>query len=335
MIIGFILGCIIISIIFFFVFYPKVKEKIEINQDILKKNQQLQEDFSNKNHEYQLLLKDYDNKADQRDNLEKQISNSIQKLSELDDQAKDAAVNFKKAYFEKVESDIKLKEKEATIDYQNYKSFIQKEKEKAEQEYLNLLKDSAEEFSKKLAAFSLESDQAKKKLAELHSKVDAAVAADKRKFEEENKIDYYRLIIPEEDLKEIAKIREIIPYLRNPEPLNKVIYKYYYEKPYNDLIGRVLGSKSYTGIYKITNLTNGMCYVGQAVSISERWRQHIKRGLGAETPTNNKLYPAMQKFGVENFSFEMIEECERSKLNEREDYWQEFFKAKEFGYSIK
>ena len=78
-----------------------------------------------------------------------------------------------------------------------------------------------------------------------------------------------------------------------------------------------------------------MCYVGQAVSISERWRQHIKRGLGAETPTNNKLYPAMQKFGVENFSFEMIEECERSKLNEREDYWQEFFKAKEFGYSIK
>jgi hypothetical protein len=123
--------------------------------------------------------------------------------------------------------------------------------------------------------------------------VDAAVAADKRKFEEENKIDYYRLIIPEEDLKEISKIREIIPYLRNPEPLNKVIYKYYYEKPYNDLIGRVLGSKSYTGIYKITNLTNGMCYVGQAVSISERWRQHIKRGLGAETPTNNKLYPAM------------------------------------------
>lgn len=265
MIIGFILGCIIISAIFFFVFYPKVKEKIEINQDILKKNQQLQEEFSNKNHEYQLLLKDYDNKSDQRDNLEKQISNSIQKLSELDDQAKDAAVNFKKAYFEKVESDIKLKEKEATIDYQNYKSFIQKEKEKVEQEYLNLLKDSAEEFSKKLAAFGLESDQASKKLAELHSKVDAAVAADKRKFEEENKIDYYRLIIPEEDLKEISKIREIIPYLRNPEPLNKVIYKYYYEKPYNDLIGRVLGSKSYTGIYKITNLTNGMCYVGQAV----------------------------------------------------------------------
>ena len=39
--------------------------------------------------------------------------------------------------------------------------------------------------------------------------------------------------------------------------------------------------------------------------------------------------------GVENFSFELIEGCPREKLNEREDYWQEFFKAKEFGYSIK
>lgn len=335
MVIGFILGCIIISIIFFFICYPKLKEHIDLNSENLKKNQQLQAEIQEKNHEYQLLLQDYNNKVDQKNILDNQISDSIQKLSELDNQAKDAAENYKKIHFDKVDSDIKLKEKEATIDYQNYKEFIQKEKEKVQQDYLKLLKDSAEEFSKKLAVFGLESDQASKKLAELHSKVDAAVAADKRKFEEENKIDYYRLIIPEEDLKEIAKIREIIPYLRNPEPLNKVIYKYYYEKPYNDLIGRVLGSKSYTGIYKITNLTNGMCYVGQAVSISERWRQHIKRGLGAETPTNNKLYPAMQKFGVENFSFEMIEECERSKLNEREDYWQDFFKAKEFGYSIK
>ena len=43
----------------------------------------------------------------------------------------------------------------------------------------------------------------------------------------------------------------------------------------------------------------------------------------------------MAEIGVENFSFEIIEECSRDQLNEKEDYWQEFFKAKEFGYSIK
>lgn len=78
-----------------------------------------------------------------------------------------------------------------------------------------------------------------------------------------------------------------------------------------------------------------MCYVGQAANLAERWKQHIKRGLGADLVTKNKLYPAMKAIGVENFSFEVIEECERSKLDEREDYWQDFFKAKEFGYSIK
>ena len=102
-----------------------------------------------------------------------------------------------------------------------------------------------------------------------------------------------------------------------------------------NLIGRVMGSGIHCGIYKITNLQNNMCYVGQSTNIAERWKQHIKRGLGADTPTRNKLYPIMQTVGVENFSFEIIEECTKSQLNDREDYWQDFFKAKEFGYSIK
>lgn len=43
----------------------------------------------------------------------------------------------------------------------------------------------------------------------------------------------------------------------------------------------------------------------------------------------------MLEYGVENFSFELIEECDKDSLNEREQYWQDFFGAKEFGYSIK
>jgi group I intron endonuclease len=78
-----------------------------------------------------------------------------------------------------------------------------------------------------------------------------------------------------------------------------------------------------------------MCYIGQAKDVASRWSQHCKRGVGADTPTKNKLYPAMLEYGVENFTFEIIEDCELDKLNEREKYWQEFFKAKEFGYSIK
>jgi hypothetical protein len=81
------------------------------------------------------------------------------------------------------------------------------------------------------------------------------------------------------------------------ESLNKIIWKVFYEKPTSDLIGRVVGSGIHTGIYKITNIENNMCYIGQAANIADRWKQHIKRGVGADTPTRNKLYPAMFELG--------------------------------------
>ena len=163
----------------------------------------------------------------------------------------------------------------------------------------------------------------------------AFVEVNKRAEADRTQKDFYRLNIPEDDLNEIAKIKEVLPYLKNQEALNKVLWKVYYEKPYTDLVGRVIGNKQKTGIYKITNIDNNMCYVGQSVNIAERWKQHIKRGMGAETPTRNKLYPAMAAYGVQNFTFEIIQECDKSELDEREDYWQEMLKVKEFGYSIK
>jgi hypothetical protein len=73
---------------------------------------------------------------------------------------------------------------------------------------------------------------------------------------------FYRLNIPESDLHEISQLRAVEPYLRDREALNKVIWKVYYEKPYTDLIGRVLGVGVKTGIYKITCIENQKCYVG-------------------------------------------------------------------------
>lgn len=172
-------------------------------------------------------------------------------------------------------------------------------------------------------------------VALMRSMNDAAVAAAKRAAEMKDQQDYYRIQLSAADLHEIELLREVEPYLRDKEPLNKVIWKCYYEKPTTDMIGRVVGSGVHTGIYKLTEIATGKCYVGQAANIADRWKQHIKRGVGAETPTRNKLYPAMIAAGPENFTFEIVEECDRTLLDEREDFWQDYFKAKEFGYSIK
>ena len=59
-------------------------------------------------------------------------------------------------------------------------------------------------------------------------------------------------------------------------------------KPTTDLCNRVLGSGSICGIYKITNKQTGDIYIGQSVNIADRWKQHVKCGLGIDASATNK-----------------------------------------------
>lgn len=77
-------------------------------------------------------------------------------------------------------------------------------------------------------------------------------------------------------------------------------------------------------IYKITNKINNKVYIGKTEQINpeERWREHI-REAGREGRKHRAIYAAMRKYGVENFSFEVLEETQCP--NEREqDYILEY-----------
>ena len=229
---------------------------------------------------------------------------------------------------EKIGKDLEDKKRLASQQLANW----QKE---CEEEYLSTLADFASHYQQETKTKQLEIAEFEARLDELHELVAMAVEANKRELEKTQQQNFYRLNIPEKDLEEIKQLRQVSGLLRDKEPLNKVIWKVYYEKPTNDLIGRVIGPGAHSGIYKITNLQNQMCYVGQSVNLSDRWKQHIKRGIGADTPTKNKLYPALEAFGVENFSFEVIEKCPKDKLDDREKFWTQYFHAQDFGYSIR
>ena len=249
-------------------------------------------------------------------------------LIEAEENAKNAAERFyNKALLNAQEKLEEALEKESW----NY----QKTVEDFEAELAEIKAASVLQFSQEMQIKQEQLDQATQALQDMQAKVAAAVEASKRQEEMENQQNFYRIQLSDIDLEEIEKLRAVEPYLRNKEALNKIIWKVFYEKPTTDLIGRVIGNTVQTGIYKITNIDNQKCYVGQAVNLGDRWKQHIKKGLGADPPTRNKLYPAMKSIGPENFTFEVIEICDRSLLDSREDYWQEYFKAKEFGYSIK
>lgn len=197
------------------------------------------------------------------------------------------------------------------------------------------LQKNREDFEAKSKELTFQIENSKIELEILQHTRAAAIEDAKRQEEMQTQSEFYKLQISVEDLDDIYELKQVEKRLSKKEVLNKLIYKVYFEKPYTDLIGRVIGKETKTGIYKITNTLNQKVYIGQAVNIAERWKQHIKRALGAEPLTQNKLYPAMQKDGVWNFTFEIVEVCDKLKLNEREQYWQQFFGAKEYGYSIK
>lgn len=88
------------------------------------------------------------------------------------------------------------------------------------------------------------------------------------------------------------------------------------------------------GIYKITNKIKNISYIGQSVDIYYRWEAHKKEAYKKESPLyNSYLYRSMRRYGINNFSFEIIEECPSELLNEKEIYWIKHFNTYRNGYN--
>lgn len=83
------------------------------------------------------------------------------------------------------------------------------------------------------------------------------------------------------------------------------------------------------GIYKITNKINGKIYIGQSNDIERRFKEHIHRSPRFRLSIDWSIV----KYGEENFSFEILEECEKEKLNERETYYIQKYNSIEKGYN--
>ena len=154
----------------------------------------------------------------------------------------------------------------------------------------------------------------------------------KEKQIQEN-IDFYCLTLPVNDRDDIQRLEKVKKDLHNPRILSMLIWQTFFQKNMTTLCNNVLGTKTVTGIYKITNLNTNMCYIGQAVDVANRWKEHAKCGLGIDTPAGNKLYAAMIEEGIWNFSWELLESCERALLDEKEKYYIGVYQASEFGYN--
>ena len=142
----------------------------------------------------------------------------------------------------------------------------------------------------------------------------------------------HKLNLTQQDINDIQLLRNLQINFSKKDIIDKLIWETYIKPAYDILMVQldlsIGGQKS--GIYKITDQKSGLAYVGQSVNLKERFRTHIKNGL-TWTPQSNKLYQEMQKDGVENFTFHILEYTSKAKLNEREAYWIDFYNTKDCG----
>ena len=179
-----------------------------------------------------------------------------------------------------------------------------------------------------------EKEQIQNEIDKLKASLSAGVEARLREQEKKDKINFYKLSINDADLSDVKMLENLKVSFHNPVVLSKLIWTQYFQKQMTELCDRVLGKKVICGIYKITNLTTEQCYIGQSVNCAERWKQHCKCGLGIQASATNKLYNSMQKDGVWNFSFELLEQCPKDLLNEKEKFWIEMYQSNKFGLNI-
>jgi group I intron endonuclease len=109
-----------------------------------------------------------------------------------------------------------------------------------------------------------------------------------------------------------------------------LIWTTLYRDKLNALASRV-GATGTCGIYKITHIDSGLSYIGQAKDIKERWVKEVKEALGIDAPSTNQRCKFMREHGVDNFTFEVLEKCAETELNEKERFYIDLYQAYEFG----
>lgn len=227
-----------------------------------------------------------------------------------------------------------------TSDCEEKRLYIENAKTKAENEYFSWVDNYLGKFNTWKQERHIEEESLNESINLLKNELNSLKkqkAATIEAFQKEKAIqqekNLYSLEVSKQDRIDIDFLQSIQYKISKPRLLAMLIWQTYYQPVAKKKFPSILGSQNVCGIYKITNSLNEMSYIGQSVDIKKRWMEHCKCGLGIDTPQNSKLYKAMLEDGLENFTFELLLECPREELNEKEKYYIELYNSIDYGYN--
>ena len=326
-----IIGSIVILFIAVLLFVQVNRKNINLQQE-QKKKEQIEEKIESLN----LQLQDQRKDLEVVNNLIQQRNSNIDKINALAEEKEIHYVNL----LTKID---KLKQ-ESNKFYNEQKLIIEEQLSKFKEVSLQAAENYFDSLEKnyqhadavhmqKMTRLKEEQDAAAASLNKIiQTRNQAHAALLKQRQIKENK-DNYRLSPSISDLQDIHSLERIKQTLHKPRVLSMLIWQTFWQPIAKKQFPLILKDKTKMGIYKITNLKTDQAYIGQSVDIYKRWSQHCKAGLGIDTPVGNKLYKAIQEYGLENFTFQLLCQCQKQQLDEKERYFIELYQADTFGYN--
>ena len=240
-----------------------------------------------------------------------------------------------KAHNEAVENE----QEKIKLEVNSYRNLtLEKINQEIEKEKIEKTNKAAEELNAQLSANAELLAQKKEELSEVLEQINDYKKKQQvineeilRRRQVEEQQDFYRIELSESAIQDMQILLSIRQNLKMRENLDKLIYEAYVSKPAAEMIKRVLQGRAPSGIYKITRLKTGEIYIGKSTDIKKRWGEHAKTSYGVGSIAHSILHTTIKKDGIENFTFELLEEVPKDKLTEREKYWITFYGSKEYG----
>lgn len=243
-------------------------------------------------------------------------------------------------------TDNKLKEIDASIEEQRKQrqseldQFLQGKKEY----YQKLLEDTIKQCEIQDETIKEASETKWREAMEQIQKYNESIASAKEQFEsierilrsydlEQQQKLFYTIQLPEEYHDDIEfLLTTVAGKVQHPDIISKLVWTEYVKPNIEDTFKRI-EIKAEPGIYKLTSLINGKCYIGKSTNVKSRIADHFKSVVGIKSIADQAVHHAILKEGFWNWQIEIITYCDKDKLSELEKYYIEFFKAQEFGYN--
>ena len=305
-------------------------------QKYIEKNKQKLENLTK--HDIEHLLK-------QRDEVEADLKQKIDYLHSVQDAyAKlNAQIEEQQERAKNYEADQRARTDKIIADYEEDKRTIADAKIKAEAEEKQKAAELAfaqtmAEMAQRSEAAGARIEQMGKQIEQLQEEINDYTAKQaaineaimrQRAIDEQQ--DFYRVCLAPETANDVSVLNIARQNLKKPEIIDKIIYDNYISKPVLEMVKRVLQNTTCSGIYKITCLKTGEIYIGKSTDIKSRWQQHCKSAFNCGTIAHSLLHTKMKQHGIEQFTFEVVEQVSKDQLSEREKFYINFYQTKETG----